>query len=58
MDVAALSVSMSQQNLAQQVQVALLSKTMDVMDNNTQALVKMMEMSVNPNLGGNVDIKV
>ena len=45
-------------NLPVEVGVAVLNKSLDAMDEQGQALIKMMEASVNPNLGQNLDIKV
>ncbi len=57
-DIAALSISMNQASLNQQVGIALTKKVMDTSKENVQALTKMMELSVNPNLGKNIDISV
>lgn len=58
MDIAALSISMKQASLYQQVGIALTKKVMDTNEGNLQALMKIMELSVNPNLGKNIDISV
>jgi len=58
MDIGALSMSMSTQALSEQVGIALARKTMDVANQNSQDLIKMMELSVNPNLGCNLDLRV
>lgn len=58
MDIAALSISMKQASLAQQVSIALTKKVMDTSEVNAQALTRLMEQSVNPNLGKNIDISV
>lgn len=58
MDIAALSISMKQSQLAQSVSLALVKKVLDVSAGNSQNLIKMMEHNVNPNLGGNIDLKV
>lgn len=58
MDIAALSISMKQAQLSQNVSLALIRKVMDTSTDNSQQLIKMMELSVNPNLGGNIDLKV
>lgn len=55
MDIASLSISMKQSQLSQQVSLALVKKTMEVSTENTQALIKMMELNVNPNLGSTID---
>jgi hypothetical protein len=58
MDIAALSVYMSQSNLSQQVSLAVTKKVMDVSDETSQNMIKMLETSVNPNLGVNLDVRV
>lgn len=58
MDIAALSISMKQSQLSQNVSLALIRKVMDTSTDNSQQLIKMMELSVNPNLGENIDLKV
>jgi len=58
MDIAALSMIMHQTSLSQQVGVSVLEKALDSSEANCDALIKMMERSVTPNLGGNIDIKV
>lgn len=57
MDIPALSISMNQTQLVENVDIALMKKAMDVSTDNNQSLVKMMELSVNPNLGSNLDLK-
>jgi hypothetical protein len=58
MDIAALSVSMHQASVMQQADVSIMKKAMDTAQTNSDALVRMMEKSVMPNLGSNIDIKV
>lgn len=58
MDIAALSMSMSQSKLMSDVSVAVLDKVMDTVTTQSDAVTKMMEQSVNPSLGANVDILV
>lgn len=58
MDIAALSMAMSQQNIMQQVNVAVLDKSMDTVSSAGDSMVKMMEQSVSPNLGQNIDLSV
>uniref|UniRef100_A0AAE9IAY2 YjfB family protein n=1 Tax=Paenibacillus polymyxa TaxID=1406 RepID=A0AAE9IAY2_PAEPO len=53
MDIAALSTGMSQASLAQAVSVKVLSMAKDQAGEQGQALVQMMEKSVQPHLGGN-----
>lgn len=58
MDIAISSMTLSQANLGQQVGIALTKKTMDAAEDNSMALIKMMEMSANPNLGATLDVRV
>lgn len=58
-----LSTQMSQQKLMTEVGTAILAKTLDQMETGSAGMVdmmsrSMMEQSVNPNLGGNVDIMI
>jgi len=56
MDIAALSISLAQSNLSQAVGISVLKMATDQSTDIAQQLVKMMELSVQPNLGGNLDI--
>ena len=56
MDIAWYSVANASANVQQSVSVAMLSKTLDVQQMQGDQLTKMMEMSVNPSVGGNIDI--
>jgi hypothetical protein len=58
MDIAAASISLSQSALAQAASIRVLSmaKTQAVQQGND--LVKMLEQSVQPNLGNSIDMKV
>ncbi len=58
MDIAALSTAMSMADVQSQVGVAMLSKSLDTVEDLGDGMVKMMEASVNPNLGQNIDIIV
>jgi hypothetical protein len=55
MDVANLSTSMAQSTTMNQVGTSVLSMTLDHSKEDGAALTKMMETSVNPNLGQNFD---
>lgn len=57
-DIAALSTSMSTSNLLTEVSFALCNMAMEDMEVNTEGLRKMMEQSVNPHIGQNIDISV
>ena len=61
MDIAKLSMNLSTVETQAQVSVAVLDKTMDMGETLAQGMVEMidaaaMERSVQPQLGGNVDI--
>ena len=63
MDIPALSMAMAQQNLLSQVGTAMLSKSLDLMEVAGEGITEMadtaaMELSVNPAVGGNIDISV
>lgn len=56
MDISALSISLAQYNLSQAVGISVLNIAKDQSTEQAQQMVKMMELSVQPNLGGNLDI--
>lgn len=58
MDVAGLSMDLSSTRVINDVQVAVLKKSLDTLESNGDDLTKMMEASVTPNLGQNIDIRV
>ena len=58
MDIAAISMAMSQQNLMTNINVAILSQSLDTVETMGTDMVKMMEQSVQPNLGQNIDITI
>lgn len=45
-------------SLAQAVSIKMLDTTMEMSEAMNAQLVSMMEQSVNPNLGGNIDIRI
>lgn len=55
MDIAGLPIVQSTYNLETDVQVALLSKNLDTIETLGDGLQKMMESSVTPYLGQNID---
>jgi hypothetical protein len=57
MDIAALSISLNQSSLAQEVGVRLVQLAKEQTQQQGQDLVQMLERSVQPNLGGNLDIR-
>lgn len=63
MDITALSTALSSVNTMNDFSVAMLSKTLDTTRDIEEGLISMidataMEQSVNPNIGGNIDISV
>ncbi|WP_018757823.1 YjfB family protein [Paenibacillus terrigena] len=58
MNISTLSTVMKQNSLSQAVGIRLLKMSNDQATQNGQNIVKMMEQSVQPNLGGNLDLKV
>lgn len=58
MDIAALSIQLSQANLQQGASLSVMKMVQDQTSMQTQALTKLIENSVQPHLGGNVDIKI
>ena len=58
MDVAAMSVVMKQGQLMRQVGIAVMKKAMDSAEMSTENLLTVLEQSVNPNLGQNIDIRL
>ena len=49
---------MSMVNLQSDVGVAMLSKSLDQMETMGEGMQKILETSVNPHIGGNVDVSV
>lgn len=58
MDIASLSTAMSTQNILNDVSVAMLSKSLDNVEDMGDGMVKIMESSVTPYLGQNIDYYV
>lgn len=58
LSIESLSTSMAQQRVTSDVNTALLGKALDMQDTMSESLTKMMEQSVTPYLGGNIDISV
>jgi hypothetical protein len=56
MDIAGLSTNLSTINVVNDVQVAVLRQSLDTLETSGDSLTKMMEASVNPELGQNIDI--
>ena len=58
MDIPSLSTAMSTQNILNDVSVAMLSKSLDTVEDMGDGMVKIMESSVTPYLGQNIDYYV
>lgn len=58
MDITALSSGLNQANLMSQVSASVLKLSMDTVEQSMDNMIKMMETSVNPNLGGTIDISI
>ena len=58
MDIAGLSMSMASNNLQTKIGTAVLSKAMDTNEALGQGIVQMMERSVTPELGANIDLRI
>jgi hypothetical protein len=58
MDIADLSISMSQASLAQKVDISVAKLAMESMNQDAGSITKIMELSVNPGLGSNFDASV
>ena len=58
MDIASLSTAMSTQNILNDVSVAMLSKSLDTVEDMGDGMVNIMESSVTPYLGQNIDYYV
>ena len=58
MDIASLSTAMSTQNILNDVGVAMLSKSLDTVEDMGDGMVNIMESSVTPYLGQNIDYYV
>ena len=53
-----ISTTLLQQASSPEIGMAVLSKTLDSAQTSGQNMIKMMEQSVTPNLGKNIDLKV
>jgi len=58
MDVGALSISMSQASLGEKVSLSVAKLATDSFTRDSEDLTKMMELSVNPNVGQNFDTSI
>ncbi|WP_435170268.1 YjfB family protein [Paenibacillus glycanilyticus] len=58
MDIPAMSVALSQSKLMNDVGISVLKMAKDHSTELSQQLIQMMAQSVQPHLGGNIDLKV
>ncbi len=58
MDIAALSMAMAQSQLITDFGTGMLSKSLETFTDIGEDFTKMMEQSVNPELGANIDIRL
>lgn len=58
MDIAALSMGLSQMRIAQEASMSVMKMAMETAELETEDLTKMMEQSVVPHLGGSIDLSL
>lgn len=58
MDIAALSTAMSMADVQTQFGMAMLDKSLENMETMGEGMQKILETSVNPHIGGNIDVSV
>ena len=62
MDIPSLSMALAQNRVLNDVGIAMLSKSLDTMEESGAAMVESIdavsELSVNPDIGANIDIRI
>lgn len=58
MDIASLSTALSMTKVNGDIGVLMLGKQLDAMETMGDSMIKIMEQSVTPHLGGNIDVSV
>lgn len=58
MDIAALSTAISLAEVQTDFGIAMLDKSLETMESMGDGMKKILEASVNPHLGGNIDVSV
>lgn len=58
MDIASLSTALSMTKANGDIGVLMLGKQLDAMETMGDSMIKIMEQSVTPHLGGNIDVSV
>jgi hypothetical protein len=57
-DIASLSTVMAQNKVQSELGTALLAQSLDTFESQGASMVKAMELSVNPDIGANIDVSV
>lgn len=52
------NISLSDTHTMNAIDTSILKKSLDLIETNGDMLTKMMEQSVNPNIGANIDIRL
>lgn len=52
------NISVSDTNQMNAIDIAMLKKSLDSVESNGDMITQMMERSINPNIGGNIDIRL
>ena len=58
MTIGGVSTNISTTNVKNDVDLLMLKKSLDTLETSGDSLTKMMEASVNPHIGGNIDLSV
>ena len=58
MDIAALSADYSLADVSTDIGIAVLNNSLELIDDMGEGMIKIMESSVNPELGQNVDLRI
>lgn len=58
MDIASLSTALSMTQVSNDFGAIMLGKQLATMENMGDSMIKLMEQSVNPHIGGNIDISI
>lgn len=56
--VGSVGISVSDVDTMNMIDVSILKKSLDAVETNGSMLIQMMEQSINPNLGSNIDIRL
>lgn len=58
MDIANLATMMKMAELSQEIGTAVLGQSLDMIETMGEGMIKIMESSVNPELGQNIDVRI